>query len=67
MAVKTELTLAEKIDRAKNGRSQSWMVNQMNKKGCVLNEVQFSRKKKGHMKFTKEELIALSEILDTNF
>ena len=64
MAEKIKLTVSEQIDRAKEGRSQSWIVNQMNKKGCQLNEVQFSRKKKGHSDFTKEELEALSIILD---
>jgi len=65
MAEKIKLTISEQIDRAKEGRSQSWIVNQLNKKGFVLNEVQFSRKKKGHSEFTPEELNALSEILST--
>lgn len=64
MADKIKLTLAEKIDRAKDGRSQSWIVNQMNKKGCKINEVQFSRKKKGSDDFTENELEILSNILD---
>lgn len=63
MASKVELTLAEKIDRAKDGRSQAWIVNQMNKRGCEINEVQFSRRKKGNDNFDEKELKVLSEIL----
>lgn len=65
MATKTELTLAEKIDRAKDGRSQSWIVNQMNKNGCKpeMTDVKFSRKKKGHEDFTENELFVLSQVL----
>lgn len=58
------LTLAEKIDRARDGRSQTSIVKKMNDAGfSEMNEVEFSRKKKGISKFTKEELSALSEIL----
>lgn len=63
MATKTTLTLAEKIDRAKDGRSQSWIVEQMRKNGCIISEVQFSRKKKGKEDFTQHEIVSLSEIL----
>lgn len=63
MSTRTILTMAEKIDRAKDGRSQSWIVEQMNKKGITISEVQFSRKKKGREDFTPEELTILSEIL----
>lgn len=63
MSTKTTLTMAEKIDRAKDGRSQSWIVEQMNKKGISISEVQFSRKKKGREDFTPDELTILSEIL----
>lgn len=59
-----ELTLEEQIDRAKDGRTQSFIVMLMVKKGIKINEVQFSRKKKGAALFTKEELFALSEILN---
>lgn len=65
MAIKAALTLAERIDRAKDGRSQSWIVNQMNKKGCKeMTEVKFSRKKKGHEDFTADEFLILCEVLD---
>lgn len=67
MAAKVQLTLAEKIDRAKDGRSQKWIVNKMNEMGCSLNEVQFSRRKAGDKDFTQEELTTLSEILNTKF
>lgn len=63
MATKTTLTMAEKIDRAKDGRSQSWIVKQMNVKGVKITEVQFSRKKMGWEDFTPDELTVLSEIL----
>ncbi len=66
MATKLELTIGEKIDRAKDGRSQTWIVSKMNEMGCELNEVQFSRKKKGYDEFTEPELKILSEILSTD-
>ncbi|MEO6305952.1 MAG: hypothetical protein ABIP51_22590 [Bacteroidia bacterium] len=70
MAEKIELTVSEIIDRAKDGRSQSWIVNQMNKVGLKINEVQFSRKKKGLHNgkgFTKKELEFLTVLLNTKF
>lgn len=57
--------LSEKIDRAKAGRSQTWIVEQMQAKGLKINDVQFSRKKKGKIMFTEEELEFLSELLQT--
>lgn len=63
MSTKATLSLEEKIDRAKDGRSQTWIVEQMIKKGCPISDVQFSRKKKGREDFKPDELIALSEIL----
>ena len=65
MATKTTLTMAEKIDRAADGRKQGWIVNKMREAGLKINEVSFSRKKKGHEEFTEEELQTLSEILGT--
>lgn len=59
------LTLSERIDRAKNGRSQVWLIGEMKKKGVTLSDVQFSRKKKGNSDFTKRELRVLSNILET--
>ena len=66
MEKKIELTMEEKIDRAKEGRSQNWIVLQMIKRGIKINEVQFSRKKKGAMVFSREELFVLSDILNTD-
>ena len=66
MEKKIELTMEEKIDRAKEGRSQNWIVLQMIKRGIKINEVQFSRKKKGAMAFSREELFVLSDILNTD-
>lgn len=67
MTVK-KLRLSEMIDRAKEkeGRTQKWIIAQMQKRGIVISDVLFSRKKKGVMSFTEEELKALSEILDSN-
>ncbi len=57
--------LSEKIDRAKDGRSQTWIVGKMQEKGIKINDVQFSRKKKGNIPFTEEEIEFLSELLET--
>lgn len=65
MAVKIKYTIGEQIDRAKDGRTQTWIVNKMNESGIEITETQFSRKKKGHEKFTDEELKSLSEVLGT--
>lgn len=62
---KLKLSLAEKIDRAADGRKQGWIVGKMIDAGIKMDEVKFSRKKKGHEEFTPEELAALSEILGT--
>jgi hypothetical protein len=61
---KEKLTFAERVDRARDGRTQAWIVRKMQEHGCVMSEVQFSRKKKGWDDFTEEELKALSEILN---
>jgi len=64
---KSTLTLAERIDRAKDGRTQTWVVSKLNEllpDDQKMTEVRFSRKKKGHEEFTEIELLALSEILD---
>lgn len=65
MTVKAKLTIAEQIDRAKDGRSQTSIVEKMNDAGVEISEVQFSRKKLGRETFTEQELQALSEILGT--
>jgi hypothetical protein len=62
-----KLTLEEKIDRAKDGRSQKWIIKKMIEKGCQnLTDTIFSNKKKGHAEFTEQELTVLSEILSIN-
>lgn len=65
MATKTSLTIAEKIDRAKNGRTQLWIISKMNE---ILKEpitdVKFSRKKLGVDEFTPEEIATLSTVLE---
>ena len=64
MAVKFELSIEEKIDRAKDGRKQGWIVAKMNEfLEDKITEVVFSRKKKGFDSFTKEELTALETVL----
>lgn len=69
---KVVLTLEEQIDRARDGRSQMWIVNKLREMGHPMSEAQFTRKKKdsyigGSDKFSTEELAALSTILDTDF
>lgn len=66
MPEKIELTISEKIDRARDGRSQSSIVTKMNAMGITISDVQFSRKKNGFGSFTEEELVILSEILSTD-
>jgi len=66
MATRQQLTLWEKIDRARDGRSQTWIVTKMNEKGCNLTDTTFSRKKKGREIFTEKEIGILSEILSTD-
>lgn len=61
---KMKFLLSERIDRARDGRSQTWIVGKMNEMGITISEPQFSRKKKGHEKFTEKELEALEEILE---
>lgn len=61
---KMKFLLSEKIDRARDGRSQTWVVIQMKERGIKITDVQFSRKKKGRENFTEEEFAALSEILN---
>ena len=70
MAVKIKLTLKEQIDRAREGRSQKWIISKMNDAGVPMNDVQFSRKKlanKPEESFNEAELCALSTILNTDF
>ncbi len=62
---KVTLTVSEQIDRARDGRTQSWIVKKMNESGLQITEVSFSRKKKGFDEFTKDELLVLSAILNT--
>jgi hypothetical protein len=61
---KTSLTISEKIDRARDGRTQSWIIIKMRENGIKITDSQFSRKKKGYEDFSKEELDTLSTILD---
>jgi len=58
-----ELTLAERIDRARDGRTQSWIVKKMRERGVAISDSQFSRKKKGFENFTKEEIKVLKSII----
>lgn len=62
--VKAVLTLEEQINRALNGKKQGWVVSQMVEMGCEINDVQFSRKKKGNALFTEKEKTAISKILN---
>ena len=64
MANKEKLTLsiAEQIDRYRDGRTQRWIIEKMNQNGAQLTDVTFSNKKKSGT-FTPQELQQLSEIL----
>jgi len=62
---KMKFLLREKIDRARDGRSQTWIIAKMADRGVKMSDAQFSRKKNGHDKFRAEELEVLSEILNT--
>jgi hypothetical protein len=67
---KVTLTLEEQIDRAREGRSQMWIVSKLREMGCGMSEAQFTRKKKDLYpsdKFNEQELSALSAILNTDF
>jgi hypothetical protein len=61
---KTLLTISEKIDRARDGRTQSWIIIKMRENGLKINDSQFSRKKRGYEEFTQDELDILSTILN---
>lgn len=62
------LSMSEKIDRAKDGRSQVSIINKMNQhKSISITDVQFSRKKKGIESFTPEELKVLNLVIGTDF
>lgn len=62
---KVKLNISEQIERAREGRSQKYIVEKMNEAGLDINEVQFSRKKKGPDEFNDQELKILSNILGT--
>lgn len=63
----TTLTLSEQIDRARDGRSQKWIISKLNEAGIKMSDTQFSRKKISEYPdiFTDDELRALSLILNT--
>ena len=63
MAVKAKLTIGEQINRARAGRSQTYIVNEMVGLGVEIDEVKFSRKKLGRAEFTDDEIKALSKVL----
>ena len=67
MAEKIKLTIAEQIDRAREGRSQTYIVEKMVDAGVKITEVIFSRKKLGRAEdsFTNDELKTISQILGT--
>lgn len=58
-----KLTIKEKIDRAKDGRSQNWIVKKMREQGSNINEYVFSRKKHGYLDFTPQEIKLIESIL----
>lgn len=58
-----QLTFAEQFDRDRKGRTQTYIIEQMNKMGCNLTDTTFSRKKNGKSEFTPEELKILKKVL----
>jgi hypothetical protein len=58
-----KMTLAEKINRARGGLSQSYIITKMNQMGCKISDSQFSRKKNGHKKFSESERLALKTLI----
>lgn len=59
-----ERTIAQRINEAKEGKTQSWIIQEMKKKGCTyMTDSKFSRKKHGFDKFTEKEIEVLKEIL----
>lgn len=61
------LTLSEQIDRARDGKSQIWVIKKMRDRGIKISEPQFTSKKKGTSKFTDDEFSALEDILNVTF
>jgi hypothetical protein len=59
----TELTLKEKIDRARDGRTQSWVIMKMREQGVEMTDCVFSRKKNGYAPFKQSEKKAIEKIL----
>ena len=51
---KIKLSLEEQINRAKDGRTQAWIVAKMNEKGIYINDVKFTRKKNGQDDFKED-------------
>ena len=67
MGAKLKLSIGEQIDRSKDGRSQTFIVNKMVEAGIDIDEVRFSRKKKGHETFTEKEIEFLEDFLSVKF
>lgn len=71
MASKVILTIGEQIDRAKEGRTQTFIIAKMNdlarakKIDWSIDDSKFSRKKLGHEEFSTIDLELLSEVLGT--
>lgn len=57
------LTLKEKIDRAKDGRTQTWILQKMRENGVNMTDSAFSRKKNGLDKFRDNEIKLIEKIL----
>ncbi|MCA2656620.1 MAG: hypothetical protein IM591_13920 [Chitinophagaceae bacterium] len=57
------LTLKEKIDRAKDGRTQTWILQKMRESGVKMSDSAFSRKKNGLDKFHDYEIKLIEKIL----
>lgn len=64
-----KLTLKEQIQRRidAEGRTQEWIVKEMQKKGHTISSCIFSQKKNDKIKFSQKELDDLSEIMEFKF
>ena len=64
---KVKLSVAQQIDNAKDGRTDKWVAQELQKElgGKILSRPGFSQKKNGYkgLKFSEPELCALSKVL----
>ena len=64
--IEETLTLEQRIEKALDGRTQTYIVKKLQEKGIKINDVQFTRKKKGISNFNEEEIKELKKLLKVN-